>query len=334
MTNYLLCCDWGTTSFRLQLLNVADYHCLGESQSPIGVANTFNNWKTAGESKGISREQFFRQQLSQQIDLLATKLSMNLLNIPVVISGMASSSIGMAEVPYARLPFAVDGSQASIRRFAQQPDFPHEIFLISGVRSQHDDVMRGEETQLIGLMALLDGADDKADDAICIFPGTHSKHLYIQNRQLIHFRTYMTGEVFDLMARQSILANSVDSSTLSDVSDAAITAFKQGVQQAKSSVILNSLFSVRTNQLFDKLTKKQNALYLSGLLIGTELNHLLEKQKLSLVLCSGSTLSVFYKLALDELHLTNSTRILSAELIDKAASVGQVRLYQYQLLSS
>ena len=332
MKNYLLCCDWGTSFFRLQLMNTANYCCIGEILSPVGVAGVFTDWKTGWEHKGVTRRQFFRQQMCQQIDLLAAKLSISLTNIPVVISGMASSSIGMDEIPYAALPFAVDGSQTSIRRFEHQPDFPHDILLISGVSSA-SDVMRGEETQLIGLIALLDLSDDKIDEAIFIFPGTHSKHMYIQSRQLTHFETYMTGEVFAIMANESILKDSVDIRALSEPSGDDINVFKKGVNQSNSSHLLNSLFTVRTNQLFDKLTKKQNAFYLSGLVIGTELNHLREKENLPLVLCSGRSLAFFYKLALDELHLTERTLIIPAELVDRAASVGQMLLFHNHFLN-
>ena len=327
--SHVLCCDWGTSFFRLQLIATNEYRCVGEIHSPIGVAATFNNWKTVGELSGIPHEQFFLAQLNGQIDLLAADLSISLTDVPVVISGMASSSIGMAELPYASLPFSVDGSQVSSRWFASQSNFPHDRLLISGVQSQ-DDVMRGEETQLIGLFALLDASGTRLNDAMCLFPGTHSKHLYIQNRQLTHFETYMTGELFGLMANQSILTNSVDTNSLADSSDADLAAFKQGVEQSTASVLLNSLFRVRTNSLFDKLTKKQNALYLSGLLIGTELNHLRDKETGPIVLCSGSKLSAFYQLALDELGLTHRSLILPTDLVDKAASVGQIQLFQNQ----
>ena len=310
-------------------MNTADDRCLDEIQSPIGIADTFDNWRGTGE--GLPREQFFRQQLSGQIELLASRLSMNLTNVPIVISGMASSSIGIEQIPYATLPFALDGSQASTRQFNAQPDFPHDMLLISGVRSE-DDVMRGEETQLIGLIALLDVSGHKLADAVCIFPGTHSKHLYLQNRQLIQFNTYMTGELFDLMAKRSILKDSVELTNVSDFSETNNKAFRQGIRQAKSSFILNSLFKVRTNQLFDKLTKEENAFYLSGQLIGIELNHLVESETESLVLCGGSNLSAFYELAIDELRLTNRTLTISTELIDRAASVGQIRLFQNSVL--
>lgn len=330
-TNHLLCCDWGTSSFRLQLMNLTTHICTGEIRSEIGISATFDDWKTATQQQEVSREYFFRQVLKKQISRLETQLSITLTDVPLVVSGMASSSIGMAEVPYATLPFPTDGSQASLRRFDSRPEFRHDLFLISGVRSEQD-VMRGEETQLIGLIKLLELSGRTIQNALCIFPGTHSKHLHIQHKKLIRFETYMTGEIFDVVRRHSILKDSVDYFAYADLSDIAIKVFQKGVHQAASSSILNSLFSVRTNQLFDKISKEENAFYLSGLLIGTELNQLQSTNECALILCGGSNLSAFYELAINELNLTHRTYTAPADLVDRAASIGQLLLFQHQLI--
>ncbi|WP_018621230.1 2-dehydro-3-deoxygalactonokinase [Spirosoma luteum] len=331
ITNHLLCCDWGTSSFRLQLMDLTTHVCMGEVRSDMGISAIFDDWKTAAKQQGISRDGFFMQVLQKHISRLETQLSTTLTDVPVMVSGMASSSIGMAEVPYATLPFPTDGCQASMQRFESRPGFRHDLFLISGVRSDQD-VMRGEETQLIGLIKLLALSGHTVQDARCIFPGTHSKHLYIQHEKLVHFKTYMTGEIFDVMRRHSILKDSVDYFPYSDLPDTAVKAFQEGVRQTASSNILNTLFSVRTNQLFDKISKEENAFYLSGLLIGTELNQLQSTNECPLILCGGSNLSALYELAISELHLTHRTHTAPADLVDRAASMGQLLLFQQQLI--
>lgn len=332
MKNQLLGCDWGTSSFRLRLIDSTSLQFIGEIKSPEGVSSTFTDWKTNGENQGVSRTQFFRQQLNRQVDLLSAKVAINLDGIPIVISGMASSSIGMEEVPYATLPFPVDGSRASTKRLLAQPDFPHDITLISGVQTQHD-VMRGEETQLIGLLALLDIQHYTPDVSVLIFPGTHSKHIYIQHQQVIDLQTFMTGEVFNLMATNSILKDSVSPIERSTFSSNELDAFKSGVNESDSPSILNSLFRVRTNQLFGKLTKPENALYLSGLLIGAELKTLVDQPQWQLILCSGNNLYELYKLAMKELQLSDRTTTISADLLDKATIAGQVKIAQNQFVT-
>lgn len=324
-----MCCDWGTSFFRLQLIDMSDRRCLSEIQSPVGVAATFDDWQTAGH--GLTRVQFFRRQLSRQINTLSAGLPYNLTNVPVVVSGMASSSIGIEEIPYATLPFAVDGRQARIRHFETEPDFPRDMLLVSGVRSQQD-VMRGEETQLIGLLAQLDASGVGLNDALCIFPGTHSKHLCVENRQLVRFDTYMTGELFALMANQSILHDSVDLTNLENPTGGNVAAFRRGIDQSTSLMLLRSLFTVRTNQLFGKLTKTENAFYLSGLLIGAELNHLIGLDNGPIVLCSDRKLAVFYELGLNELNVAHRLLKIPIELVNQAASVGQLCLLQHQFI--
>jgi 2-dehydro-3-deoxygalactonokinase len=143
----------------------------------------------------------------------------------------------------------------------------------------------------------------------------------------------MTGELFDVMRRHSILKDSVDYFAYDDLSDTAVKAFQKGVRQAASSSILNTLFSVRTNQLFNEISKEENAFYLSGLLIGTELNQLQSTNECPLILCGGSNLSALYELAINELQLTHRTYTAPADLVDRAASMGQLLLFQQQLIN-
>ena len=331
MKNYLLGCDWGTTSFRLRLVNTQNQQPFGEITSPDGVASTFTAWQKNGAPVGITQEQFFRQQLKKQLDRLAQKLDQQLNGIPVVISGMASSSIGMQEVPYAQVPFPTDGSRASVKRIESRLGFPHDIFLVSGVCTDHD-VMRGEETQLIGLLALADSQIPAGQDAVLLFPGTHSKHIYVRNEQVIDFKTFMTGEVFSLMAKHSILSDSIDHSRITQLSAGDINAFTSGVREGSSDAFLSALFTVRANQLFNKLTKRQNAHYLSGLLIGSELASLMQSDNWPLILCCGPNLHEPYSIALRELELLSQTTIIPVDLFDKITIAGQVKLAGHQLI--
>lgn len=327
MKNYLLCCDWGTSIFRLQLIHITDFNILGQEVSPDGIANTYNAWQQLAEEDTLPRAQFFRRQLKAKITQLSARVGFSLDTVPVVISGMASSSIGMEDVPYATLPFALNGSRASVRYFDCQDDFKHDVYLVSGVKSS-EDVMRGEETQLVGVTALLDTIDREQDEVVFMCPGTHSKHMYVRQGQLVDFHTYMTGEVFSLLASHSILRNSVDIEQLTESLEQNPAAFLLGLKEADACAILNRIFTIRTNQLFGKLNNQENALYLSGLLIGSELKPLQKKPQQALVLCCGSSLYSFYTIAVKELGLAGRTTIVPPELVDKAAIVGQVILFQ------
>lgn len=323
MINNLLCCDWGTSSFRLRLVDASDYSVIAEQQSAEGVAGTFKLWQASGS---LDRFDFYAEKLKTAINDLEKTSSLNLANIPVLVSGMASSSIGMEEIPYAVLPFAADGSQASAKIFRDFNGKGNALVVVSGVKSDLD-VMRGEEAQLIGLFNLKETIAAISSDTLFVFPGTHSKHIVVQNDQITSFKTFMTGEMYNILCEQSILKDSVISEgSLLDADN--VSAFKAGVAASNTSVLLNTLFTVRTNQLFAKFTKSQNAFYLSGLLIGTELSQLDAGSAQKLVICSGKHLHTHYRVASEQLELTDNITFIQPELIDKATIAGQVQIFK------
>jgi 2-dehydro-3-deoxygalactonokinase len=238
--------------------------------------------------------------------------------MPVLLSGMASSSIGMIELPYKELPFKVDGSDIDHRMIPASAQFSHDLFIISGARTS-DDVLRGEETMLIG-------SDYEGNDMerVFIFPGTHSKHIYVHKGVATHFKTYITGELFNLLASKSILSNSVEKGE-DDNGDTIDAYFERGVIEGASTNLLNSVFHVRTNQLFRKNDAFQNYQYLSGLLIGGELKDMLPQHQHEIILVSGKGLGKPYRQALEVLgHLTK----VRYEDADVALVKGQWRIYQ------
>jgi len=309
--------DWGTSNFRLRLVSIPSLAILDSVSSATGGSKAlFDQW----EKEGGDREAIFLDFLAGRLAELKHRPPQNAV---VVISGMASSAIGMRELPYAELPFNTDGSGIGSTLIPAGKHLAHDIILISGIRSDID-VMRGEETQLIGC-----AGDDRIDPApqVFIFPGTHSKHIFTEDRQVINFKTYLTGEVFNLLTQQSILKASVEAGK--DIySPESLAAFRLGVTTAVRTSLLNSLFGVRTNNLFDKLNKQENFNFLSGLLIGSELKDLLGVNVSKINLAGGSGLSEYYKAALETLGLAENTRFLSPEWIDESVIRGQFKIWK------
>ncbi|HEV2479651.1 MAG TPA: 2-dehydro-3-deoxygalactonokinase [Puia sp.] len=307
-------CDWGTSAFRLRLLEGSDV--LATLSTGEGIAATHAAWQASGLPP-IERVAYYRAVLEKAIGGLASGAHANgetqgaggqhpegtsgdrgldLHGVPVVISGMASSSIGMLELPYHPLPFDASGADLRSTTLPPAAGSPRTLYLLSGVRSA-DDVMRGEETQLIGC-----GAANVPGERVFVFPGTHSKHILVRNGRAIDLKTYMTGELFTLLARQSILAGAVSapdaigvvvaatdvvapgpaSSHLAGAAGPALpraaglpAAFYAGVSAARESGLLHNAFLTRTNHLFNQYSKEDNYHFLSGLLIGEELMELL-----------------------------------------------------------
>ena len=316
---YLWSCDWGTSSFRLCLVDRRTGVVLGKRASDNGVKMIFAEWLRG--AKKHERASFFLSCLQNEMELLQQELEEDFPEAPVLISGMAGSSIGIRELPYAQLPFSLRGETAVVEALETSGFLPNPVFLVSGVRST-DDVMRGEETQMIGLF----GEGDPLQ-GICIQPGTHSKHIYLDDGKIVDFRTFMTGELFDVLCRNSILANSVKRPE--SWSTALEKAYRKGVARAADIPYAQHLFAVRTNALFEKLTPEENYYYLSGLHIGAELSAVnLAKATGAMVLCGGRRLSRLYRMAAEELGYPEGIVVVDEEEVEKAATRGQLRIFK------
>lgn len=179
--------------------------------------------------------------------------------VDAVICGMAGARQGWAEAPYAKVP-CVPPTVASARR---APATRVRAYILPGVAQDSPaDVMRGEETQIQGFMA----ANPKFDGVICL-PGTHTKWVHVSAGEIVSFQTFMTGEMFALLSRQSVLRHSVQTDGWDDSAfDAAVTD-----AMSRPAALGARLFSLRAEGLLQDLPAASARARLSGLLIGLEL---------------------------------------------------------------
>jgi len=294
MKNFISC-DWGTSNFRLCLTDREDASVLAEFIADKGVSSIFKQWQEAAKP---DRFQYYLDYLKHAIGLLEVQAGMSLTGLPLVVSGMASSTIGMKELPYAVLAPGFVLANLYIEKIEESAAFRHTIYMVSGIRTEND-VMRGEETKWIGMEI------DAQASVCCVLPGTHPKHILLYNGQLQQFSTYLTGELFTLLNKEGILAASVEkNNAFLDHRE----AFLAGVTESGQAALLSALFTVRTNQLFDRFSKAGNYWYLSGLLIGSELRAL---EAPNWFLCSDGLFTELYKEAAMQLGIS-APRWLSA----------------------
>ncbi len=317
MQKTFLSCDWGTSSFRLRLIDIETLQLLAETNSNEGVTTVYELWQQTQDKERIP---FYTLILHNHIIKLEQQLNRSLNDVIIIMSGMISSTIGMIELPYKELPFSSDGSDLHIHKLDKTNSFHHDIIIISGARTLND-VMRGEETQLAG--SLIEQADEKQ---LFIFPGTHSKHIITKSGKATTFNTYMTGEFFELLSKKSILSNSVYKSNIDK--EGNIASFKEGVKDSLHQNLLHSSFVVRTNLLFKRFSKEENYFYLSGLLIGTELNQLSQEAMVSITIVSDEILARIYSLAFEALEMNKRIKTIN---IDEAMVRGHKLIYQYYL---
>lgn len=184
-------------------------------------------------------------------------------NIPVVICGMAGARQGWVEAPYLHTPTRLDALHAGAVRI----DADRDIRILPGIaqtRADRPDVMRGEETQLLGML------DPAISGLVCI-PGTHSKWVKIEAGAIVEFATYMTGELFSVISQHSILAHAVEAAGQPAANS---VPFREGLAaaQASPSGLTSSLFRLRAAQLLGFERRSDGIDRLSGLLIGSEIS--------------------------------------------------------------
>jgi 2-dehydro-3-deoxygalactonokinase len=279
--NKFISCDWGTSNLRLRLVDKDSRRVLKEIATNEGIAPLYHSWKN--EPAGADRFFYYLSVLKKHIDPWKDEDGSSLQNVPVLISGMASSTIGIAELAYAPMPMRADGSGLLVKKIDSSIAFTFPVFIISGSCTAVD-VMRGEET-------LLAGCDTKPGKTeLFLFPGTHSKHVMVKDGIANSVTTYMTGEFFALLSRQSILSASVEEPD--HETDEGF--FAKGITDGSEMNLLNSVFRVRVNHLLKKMTTAENFHYLSGLLIGAELAAVKEKHIDLITVVAGDTLMSKY----------------------------------------
>jgi len=330
---YILCCDWGTTSFRLRLTNLkADV--IADTHSEKGILVHHNHWLSQKDDNPERRFDYYLQYIQSQIGEIRHNLDIDIATLPLVISGMAISSIGMMNMPYGNLPFSVAATTGFEWRL-QQNGAP--IILVTGVCSA-DDLMRGEETQIIGLYHTPELNNVLPNSGIFVLPGTHSKHVSINDKAIISIKTFITGELFHILRSNGTLAKSIEFIHEDrNINPENQSAFIKGIHESKNGSLLNNLFQVRVNDILKKLNKEQNFYYLSGLLIGSEFDYLKKEPILSatnkLVVCCSQNFIPYYTTVLKELGLIDDAIFIPPALFDKATVVGQLTVYKKYIQS-
>jgi len=317
MGKSFLSCDWGTSSFRLRLIDIDSGTTVSESVSDEGIAWA-NEAFALSKDKSLQRANFYYTIIDRHIKKISCTVKNMEEGLPVMISGMASSNIGILELPYTMLPFSTGGEDIGVKRMGKENSFAHELNIISGARTA-TDVMRGEETQLIGC-----ANGHSHDRQLFIFPGTHSKHITTVNGKATGLKTYMTGELFSLLSGYSILAGSI-SAPAETGDEENNTAFAEGVRNGCTDNLSHALFIVRTNHLLKRFSKEANYHYLSGVLIGSELGGLPNMEPGTITIAGEARLMNSYLKACRVLGIGTAISTIDAA---SATIQGQLAIYR------
>lgn len=310
--DYFISCDWGTSNFRLRVVETATLSIADEHKTDCGIKSLYEKFLKQREKE---QTQFFADYLKTQILLLPKKYQ----NYIIIAAGMASSNIGLFELNYADFPLNTNGKNLIWKHLVFNNNL--EILLISGAKT-NTGMMRGEEIQAVGLEQQL----KQYKKGILLLPGTHSKHLAYDNGIYTHLKNYMTGELFEILSKKSILVNSV-STTSSTVLE---KHFLEGVRLGLQGQLSASLFSIRAKDLLQTKTKEENYFFLSGLLIGDEISYL-EQTTENIFLVAPDPVFSLYKLALKQIINPKQLILLDDKVLENALLLGQKKiLLQYE----
>lgn len=237
--------DWGTTNFRAFLVK-SDGSIVDEKIGDRGIQSV-----TKGEHARVVSE-----------GLASWRAEYGPLDI--VAAGMIGSRNGWIEMPYVPTPAAVGDLAAACRtiELAQGDRLTFLPGLTDPTAFPFPDVMRGEETQLVGF-----GLNR---DMVVVLPGTHAKWAEIKGGRIERFRTFVTGEIYATLASHSFLSKVATAER-----DHATAAFAEGIalaQQecARAGGLLTRLFAVRAGWLAGTITPDEMKSRLSGLIVGWE----------------------------------------------------------------
>jgi 2-dehydro-3-deoxygalactonokinase len=260
--------DWGTSSLRAFRLN-AEGRVLERREAARGILTV---------EGGRFAEEFLRH----AGDWLADGESR------VLLSGMIGSRQGWREAPYLPCPA---GPAEIAGALVPIPFEGAQLRLVPGL-SHHDaagtpEVMRGEETQLAGVLDAIGEAG-----TVCL-PGTHSKWAAIETGFIAGFATYLSGETFAALRGHTILGRMMQDAPTNPA------AFDRGVaRSADPGHLLHHLFGVRTLGLFGRLGETEAASYLSGLVIGHEVRAALPAGSVHVHLIGAASLCALYARAI------------------------------------
>ena len=277
--------DWGTSSLRAFLIGNGG-QILAERNGPDGIM-------AVGSDSTDPRRDFSRIAQSTIGDWLT-----DFGQLPVLASGMIGSTQGIAEAGYLDLPTDL-GDLGKHLTTVELDTF--DLRIVPGLQkaaseTEAPDVIRGEETQLLGLLT-----PELTEHRLVVLPGTHTKWVISEGTRIIDFSTSMSGEIFGLLSTSSILARLAE-----PTEDFRLEAFDWGASIGADdpAALTSSLFSARTWALDGRLLADEVNDYLSGMLIGSEVASQIAPNTESsapVIICGSTSLTQRYSRALNRL---------------------------------
>lgn len=237
----VLACDWGTTNLRAWALDEGGA-VLTARDFPLGVSRL---------GRGEAAEVFARQ----------VRPALDAEQAPAILCGMVGSNLGWVAAPYINCPATLADLAGGVVAVPGEPD----VLIVPGVRDHgfngQSDVMRGEETQLFGWLAL--HPEFSRGRRLVCHPGTHTKWMVVEDGRLTAFVTAMSGELFGLLTKHGVLRSDAPPDDMATFDEGSAAAGDGGALAAR-------LFTARARVVGRGAPAASQSSYLSGVLIGAD----------------------------------------------------------------
>ena len=305
--------DGGTTNTRISL--VGDKECLHTVRLNIGARAC------------IDQRALFESSLKSAIDDILASFNLSFGDVECILaSGMITSELGLIELPHLEAPAGIAELHRGMARASFEKISPIPFVFIRGVKTATDrlsefDMMRGEETELMGLIALGFGTKD----CVYVLPGSHSKIISTDNLcRISSFSTMLTGEMIMALSQNTILKDAIDLS----ITDYDADYLEQGYRFAKDEGINKALFKVRILKNKFKATPKEVISFFIGIALSDEIDAILSSSAESIVIGGKDQLKNATAVLLSRLS-DKKISTVPAEAVEKSTFIGAINIYEY-----
>jgi 2-dehydro-3-deoxygalactonokinase len=310
MNNYITI-DGGTTNTRLRL--VKDYLVVAEFRLSLGARDC------------IVGNENYKNTIKERIKELLIAGNTEEKDIRAIIfSGMLTSELGLCNIPHIAAPVGIKELHSSMKLMdVGISSIP--CYFIPGVKIQSEnmyeiDMMRGEECEFIGISAQM------APNSVCIMPGSHSKHVFSDERNRISsFQSFLSGEMIAALSQNTILSKSIDLS----IADFDGEALLSGYDCVRELGINRALFHTRIMDNMLKKTPMELYSFFLGAILCEEAETLAECKN-QIYICGQKNIrkSMIYLL---KNRLSLSVNEISDSHSELAAAMGAVKIFEYEV---
>lgn len=323
--------DSGTTNTRIRIWQ--NNQVIAEAQRSVGVRDT----AITGSTKKLTEA--VKDALFEALNKANIKTYDDLF---IIASGMITSNVGLCEIPHLIAPVSIDDLSKGMVNKILPEIIDHPIWFVPGVKNHVEgidlnncemmDIMRGEETEFVGVSALLEL--DSA--ALVILPGSHSKFVKVnEHNQIAGCMTTLAGELLDTITQNTILANSLEHKFANSIEEEYLL---KGAHYCHQVGIARSCFSVRILDLFSDLTTNQKANFLLGVVLSSDILAIKNSKALAcdeqtkIVICGKKTLrEAFYLLLKNDAFFKGNILVFEEEMYPSISGIGAIHLAKQRI---